>query len=112
MVLSVLVPVCAVILTAISEGVDAHHRWISQHTPEQQAAIRKAERVAAWGAMAAGSVALHEHHKRRSAQLSASVIGSKPASSLGNTNRAMHQAWMDQQQPGSFGLQPKMWQQP
>ena len=78
MLLSVIVPVIAVILTAISEGVDAHNHWISQHTPEEQAAIRKAERVAARGAIAAGSVAMHEHHKRVSAQLSASAIGTGP----------------------------------
>jgi hypothetical protein len=57
MLLSVIVPVCAVILLAISQGVGAHHRWVSQHTPEQQKRIRRTERAAAWGAMAAGSVA-------------------------------------------------------
>jgi hypothetical protein len=75
MLLSVIVPVGAVILTAISEGVDAHHRWVSQHPREQQERIRQAERAAAWGAAAAGAVALHEHNKRRSAELAASVIG-------------------------------------
>jgi hypothetical protein len=41
--------------------------------------MRKAERVAAYGAMAVGSVALHEHHKRVSTRLSASVMGAGPA---------------------------------
>jgi hypothetical protein len=112
MVLSVIVPVCAVILTAISEGVDAHHHWISQHPPEQQAAIRKAERAAAWGAVAAGSVALHQYNKRAAARNAASVIGNRSVPTPGTSNTAMHPAWVDQQQTGSFGPQPKMWQQP
>lgn len=62
----------------IADGVDQHERWIKQHPTWQQAQIRRAEKAAAWGAVAAGSIALHEHHKRVSAQLSASVMGTGP----------------------------------
>jgi hypothetical protein len=81
MLLSVIVSIGAVILSAISEGVDAHHHWISQHTPEQQAAIRKAERAAAWAGTAVAAVGLHEHNRRVGEKLSASVMGTDwPAS--------------------------------
>jgi hypothetical protein len=112
MLLSVIVPVCAVILTAISQGVDAHHRWISQFPPGQQEQIRRAEKAAPWGAAAAGAVALHEYNKRAAARNAASVIGNRSISTPGTSNAAMHRAWLDQQQTGSFGPQPKMWQQP
>jgi hypothetical protein len=69
-------------------GVDAHHRWISQFPPEQQAAIRKAERAAAWGAHRRRCRGLHEHNKRVGAQLSAPVVGNlaKQAQSRGKPN--------------------------
>jgi hypothetical protein len=77
-VLTLLGTAVAGICAILADGVDQHHRWISQFPPEQQAQIRRAEKAAAWGAIAAGSIALHEHHKRVSAQLSASVMGTGP----------------------------------
>jgi hypothetical protein len=108
-IMPIFTAIMAAICIAIGSAIEAHQKWLSQFTSGQQAAIRKAERTAAWGAMAVGSVALHEHNKRVSARLSASVIGGPvPPPSTGNW--AMHQTRPSQ--AGSFGPQPKMWQQP
>lgn len=89
-VLTLFAAIVAGIGAIIADGVDQHERWISQFPPEQQAAIRKAERAAAWGLTAAAAVALHESNKRMGEKLSASAIGTGPPP--GKAGAAMWQA--------------------
>ena len=55
--------VIAVIASVAMDAAARHREWISQFPPEQQERIRRAEKAAAWGALAAGEVAFHEHVK-------------------------------------------------
>lgn len=78
------------VIAVIRSTYQAHQRWISHFPPGQQAAVRTAEKAAAWTATAAAAVALHEQHKRADAKLSASVIGTGPGP--GRSGQAMWQA--------------------
>jgi Na+-transporting methylmalonyl-CoA/oxaloacetate decarboxylase gamma subunit len=66
-VIMILMPLLAgaiwMIVMITKDTLAAHARWLAQHTPEQQAQIRKAERAALWAGTAVAAVALHEHNK-------------------------------------------------
>lgn len=75
---SIITPVVAVIIAAVTQGIDQHRAWLASKTPEERAAIRTAEKAATWAATAAAAVALHESNKRNRARLSPSVTGTGP----------------------------------
>lgn len=68
-------------ITAIAKDTAGRHRqWISQFPPEQQERIRKAERAAAWGALAVGEAAFHEHVRHSREQQAAQYQAREAAS--------------------------------
>ena len=72
-----------------------HAAWLAQHTPEQIAQIRKAERAALWAGTAVAAVALHEHNKRTNAALTESVMHGSPQSQRSDATQAAFQASWD-----------------
>jgi hypothetical protein len=59
----ILFGIIAVILLIVSQSLQQHAAWLAQHTPEQRAQIRAAERAAFFAATTVTAVALHEHNK-------------------------------------------------
>jgi hypothetical protein len=65
----------AVIVMIAKDGRERHASWLAQFPPEQQGAIRRAEKAALWAGAAVGAVALHEHNKRtRQATIAAGQV--------------------------------------
>ena len=95
---SLLTGAIAVVVMIAKDARAAHARWLAQFPPEQQERIRKAERAAAWGAMAVGELAFHEHVRhsktRHAAQYQARTAASR-ARSAAFAARQQHQELLD-----------------
>ena len=95
---SLLTGAIAVVVMIAKDARAAHARWLAQFPPGQQERIRKAERAAAWSAMAVGAVALHEHNKhareRQAAHWQAREAASKERNAA-SAARQQHQELLD-----------------
>jgi hypothetical protein len=95
---SLLTGVVAVVVMIAKDAQAAHAKWLAQHTPEQQAAIRAAEKAALWTGAAVGAVALHEHNRhsreRQAAQWQAREAASKERNAA-FAARQQHQELLD-----------------
>ena len=74
----VLIAFTACIAAIAREGTRQHRAWLAQFPPEQQAAIIRAEKAAAWAATAAAAVAMHRRHRKTQARLADQVISGFP----------------------------------